>query len=773
MTLLPPAVEDDVGGAYTLWGDESDLVFSADQTDNKLQTSETPEALQRRLLNTYRLANTAVEETGVNTLFLGLGMLQWYESDSSQESRLAPLVLVPVRLERTGVRTRFSLQHTGEDLGVNLSLLEKAREDFALTLPGPDALDPSDGRDIDPAGYIAKVEAVVRRSAPERWAVQPDRIVLGFFSFNKLLMYLDLGNSSVVDNDIVATLFDDQGFSEPEPAIADHERIDDRLSPSEVFHVLDADSSQALAIHDAAQGRNMVIQGPPGTGKSQTITNIIAEAVAQDKRVLFVAEKMAALEVVKRRLDSVGLGDACLELHSHNTNKRQTLQELGRTLDLAPQATEGSEEDLFGQLRRIRNQLNQYADAVNVSVGKSEVTPYVAFGKLLDLDSDKAVNPVNKRRLPEISEWSNSDFQRKRDVVDDLRLRLQNSGVPHNHSFWGSRLRVLLPESRTKLQLSIETAIDGLSRLTSACEGLADATGLTCPEDISQARDLLTAAQLAVGAPDTAGLKLSDSGWESQRVAIRELVELGRLWQRMRKERINSLAQALQDLTDCSDALADVASLDRPTSVAEAAELLAAAERGAGSPDTGGLDLSAPQWESCGERIQQLFIRGLKWKQIRTKHESVLLPEAWETDFRHARSALNIDGRSVFKRLFSSDYKRARRQLAAAMRGELPRGIDRQVSLIDTISEEQLLRAEINEQYEDVVTAIGRVWNGLNTDWETIEPAVRWWLTVLADVSAGRLPSGAARLLRKLDVRPGPRGRRTDDRSSGLRPCPT
>ena len=135
MTFLP-AVDEEVSNAYPLWEDTPELVFSADQTDNRLQTTETSANLQKRLLNTYRLANTSIQETGVNTLFLGLGMLKWYESDSSQEERMAPLVLVPVRLGRTSVRSRFRLEHTGDDLGVNLSLLEKVSQDFALKLPG-------------------------------------------------------------------------------------------------------------------------------------------------------------------------------------------------------------------------------------------------------------------------------------------------------------------------------------------------------------------------------------------------------------------------------------------------------------------------------------------------------------------------------------------------------------------------------------------------------------------------------------------------------------
>ena len=752
MTFLP-AKEDEADGTYILNWDESTHGFSANQSDRGLQTGESPSALHRRLLNTYRLANSAIEETGVNTLFLGLAMLRWYESDSSQEERLAPLVLVPVRLERIGVRERFSLRYTGDDLGINLSLIEKVREDFALSLPGQEVLEREDGQDIDPAGYIAHVGDTFNQSATSRWTVEPDRIVLGFFSFNKLLMYLDLGHPSVTHNEIITALFGDYGFSEPQSAIGDHEHLDERLSPSGVFHVLDADSSQALAIHDAARGRNMVIQGPPGTGKSQTIANIIAEAVAHDKRTLFVSEKMAALEVVKRRLDSIGLGGACLELHSHKTNKRETLNELDRTLNLPQRPATSVGGELLEQLFRTRSYLNEYAEAVNTPVGESGITPYDAFGELLALGHGKTVNPIHRREIPTISDWSSSDFQRKREIVDDLRLRLQSSGVPSLHPFWGSSLRVLLPDDRIGLEAKLDAALGCLETLTAASNDLADALHLRRPRDASAAADLLIAAQRALDAPDTSGLNLESPHWESNPGQIWDLVELGVQWQRMRWERIDAALRALEGLTDTSGALADVMRLDYPANTADAADLLAAATCARGAPDSDGLDLAAPQWESHAGQIHQLLTRGLEWRQMRSEYDQLLLPQAWDTDFQQVRLALNTDGRSFLKRLLSSRYKQAKRQVAAVLRGEMPRGIDRQIVLIDAISAEQQLRAEINQTYADAVPALGRLWNGHNTDWETVAPAIRWWLSVLADVAAGRVPASAVQRLQKLNVR--------------------
>ena len=578
-------------------------------------------------------------------------------------------------------------------------------------------------------------------------------MVLGFFSFNKLLMYLELGEPSAVNNEIVVALFGDQGFSEFGATVGDQERVDNRLAPSDVFHVLDADSSHALAIHEAGQGRNMVIQGPPGTGKSQTIANVIADAVARGKRVLFVSEKMAALEVVMRRLENIGLGRACLELHSHKTNKRETLDELRRCLNLSPPPADDSGRELLEQVTRTRSQLNDYADAVNNPVGETGVSPHVAFGELLALQYDHIANPIARSELPGVSTWTGTDYRRKREAVEDLRLRLQTTGVPIQHPFWGSRLRVVLPDTRTKLQAKLERALRDTERLARASNDLAKVTNLPSPAHISGAYSLLTASRHAVDAPDTTGLNLKTRQWETNGGDVWVLVESGVQWQRMRRKRIHAMSEALKDLEDSSGSLASIMRIDHPADPSESADTLAAAKLAVRAPDASGLDLSAPQWESNTERILQLLARGLRWNRIHTAYDSLLLPQAWDNNFQDAILALNTDGRSRWKRWVSSSYKQAKRQLAAAMRGELPVDVDQQVSLIDAISEEQGLRAEINGEYADIVPVLGRHWNGHNTDWESIEPAVRWWLYVLSLVAFGQAPNGALRLLRRLEVR--------------------
>ena len=340
---------------------------SADRhTDSALQTRYDKPHLDTRLRNTFREAHIWIEEQGVNILYLALGMLEWYEADTSTDRRQAPLILIPVELSRTDARVRFTLRFAGEEIAANLSLAAKLTQDFGIRLPTI-----ADADDLDIDSYLRQVGNVI--TDQDRWSVNVETIHLGFFSFTKLLIYEDLDPESWPEGDapddhsVLRALLDPEGFREPAPTISDDEHLDDHLDVSDTHQVLDSDSSQTLAVVDVKTSRNLVIQGPPGTGKSQTITNLIAEAIADDKKVLFVAEKMAALDVVKRRLDNIQIGDACLELHSHKANKRAVLDELKRTLGLGqPRLSDPAEDRAL--LTAHRQRLNDYSRDVNTAL---------------------------------------------------------------------------------------------------------------------------------------------------------------------------------------------------------------------------------------------------------------------------------------------------------------------------------------------------------------------------------------------------------------------
>lgn len=347
--------------------DDSDAAIGDERyTDNFLETRLGPDALQKKLLKLHREAQTAEEESGVNILYLAVGFVTWFEDASSSVVREAPLVMLPVELVRNAKTSTFDLRLREEDFPTNLPLQQRFKADFGVTLPDLEV-----GEEWSPSHYFSKVEDAIEHR--QKWKIDPDAIQLGFFSFSKLLMYRDLDvrawpEGALADHELTRGLLY-EGFEREEPLFGADDRLDDVLPPENIFHVVDADASQAKVIEEVRSGRNLVVQGPPGTGKSQTITNIIAAAVNDGKRVLFVAEKMAALSVVHDRLVKTGLRDVCLELHSRSANKKSVLAELASTLNAgqAIPATPGPPH----ALRASRDHLNSLAGELHRSIGTS------------------------------------------------------------------------------------------------------------------------------------------------------------------------------------------------------------------------------------------------------------------------------------------------------------------------------------------------------------------------------------------------------------------
>ena len=532
MSFLP-ALEDGAGDSEGQPEGEEPGQPAARHTGTRLQTGLSSAELQTRLLSTYHLANTFIQEQGVNTLFLALGMVNWYESDSSQEARRAPLLLIPVELQRTNVKDRFHLQHTGDDIGENLSLREKARTEFGITFPELPEVE-----DLEMAGYLDAVGGAIEPQP--RWWLDRASVVLGFFSFGRFLMYRDLDveiwpeDAKPTAHPVVSALLD-AGFDEPASEVTSDDNLDEYLSPQDVHHVVDADSSQVLALLDVNQGRNLVVQGPPGTGKSQTITNMIAEALGAGRTVLFVSEKMAALEVVKRRLDGIGLGDACLELHSNKTAKKAVLDELARTLDLGRPMLGDIEAD-FDELTRLRDRLNAYCDAIRVPVGDSGVNPYRALGELIRLRKDGEGAPLPKLDITDLQSWSEADFRRRLGVVAELQVRVAAMGVPQEHVFWGSRRTTILPTDLDRLRDALAAAQGSLESMVDAVTSLAVAMELPVPIDPSGAQALGYGAYLAIRAPDLSGLQLRSQEWEGSREDLRILLAAGSDMHRLHQE---------------------------------------------------------------------------------------------------------------------------------------------------------------------------------------------------------------------------------------------
>lgn len=455
-------------------------------TDNFLETRLGPDALQKKLLKLHREAQTAEEESGVNILYLALGFLTWFEDESSTIAREAPLVLLPAELVRNARTSTFDVRLREEDLPTNLPLQQRLKSDFGITLP---EIEPEDG--WLPSHYFDKIHLAIEERP--RWKIEPDGIQLGFFSFSKLLMYRDLDVKSwpqgtLTEHELTRGLLY-EGFDTEPPLFGPSDRLDEVLPPEKLFHVVDADASQARVIEEVRIGRNLVVQGPPGTGKSQTITNIIAAAVREGKRVLFLAEKMAALSVVHDRLVKVGLRDVCLELHSRSANKKSVLAELARTLKsgLAVPSVPVPPD----ALKEARDRLNTFADELHRPIGQSGETGYSVLGRQARFLGGGAPPPrLDGSKLTDLSREQEAALAASLHAYCELMDELGEEPSP----FVGVENLDIQPVELTRLRSHLQATARGLSELHRFVTDVEERLGLELPagfDGLTALRDLL------------------------------------------------------------------------------------------------------------------------------------------------------------------------------------------------------------------------------------------------------------------------------------------
>lgn len=376
--------------------------------DNKEFLANVPQdALDGNLLAIFTAARTGLEEGGANTLFLAIGLLEWTEAPGAETKHLAPILLIPVTLQRQSVRSGFRLSRHDDEAIINPTLLQLLRNNFELKVTNLDVI-PTDEKGVDVAKVLQSFRLAVREIA--KWEVL-EQAHLGIFSFKKYLMWKDLQDRTeqLKANRVVKHLIDNPGQAfAREGGGSEFDRLDNTHRPQDILAPLLADSSQLKAICAIDAGRDLVLEGPPGTGKSQTITNLIAHNLAKGRTVLFVSEKMAALEVVHRRLNAIGLGPFCLELHSSKAKKVEVLQQLGQALEINGERTAddwGREAERLGQFRQ---ELNGLVDALH-KAHPNGLTPFNAIGICIQ----------NAGREPSAMPWADA-MTHSRVELDDL-----------------------------------------------------------------------------------------------------------------------------------------------------------------------------------------------------------------------------------------------------------------------------------------------------------------------------------------------------------------
>lgn len=511
--------------------------LAANFVDDALQTNASAENLDRSLRRIDEQARTILEEQGVNALFLALGMLHYVESKDSSIIFKAPLILVPVGLLRKSARDGFRVRMNDEDIIVNPSLVEYLRRDFGIVLP---ELPSTEGYEIQE--FFAQVTDAV--ASQTGWKITTE-IYLSLFSFQKLVIYKDLEKNTekIATHRIFQQMIDRDGptyIGLPEEIRK--LSLDKYFAPENCLQVVDADSSQLRAIATISQNYDLVLEGPPGTGKSQTITNLIAQALSTGKKVLFVAEKMAALDVVYRRLCEVGLGEFCLELHSTKANKKAVMQELKTTLDASLQRIESSQVGL-ARLPVVREHLTSYVNAVHSAYGILGISPYVAFGEFDAVRSAKKL--LYQGEVTEVTRTGFDDVLRD---LADLVTAAEPIGSPNDHAWRGAHKTFYSESDLDAISQIGEQILAKVTSLSSQAETLENRLGLP---KLRTFADLEIASEVAATIARSPGAPLqvlANEAWNSAPPEAVALIEEGKKLQSMRRRILDRYKETIFDV---------------------------------------------------------------------------------------------------------------------------------------------------------------------------------------------------------------------------------
>ena len=432
--------------------DEGEEVFES-VISGDLETNKTISELQKTLKVLRYRAKTSIEEQGINILFLTFGMLKWRERDESTDVYSSPIVLVPVKLTIESLTSPYVLSSHEDEIVVNPTLLHKMDNDFGIQLPE------FDGTQDNISDYLEKCEAAVENKG---WTIEKS-VHLTNLSFLKINMYKDLERNEerlsahpiisaiAGENDTLSIPNDLNNF--------DHDRNE---RPINVFQVVDADASQQDAILLSKKGASFVLQGPPGTGKSQTITNIISEALADGKKVLFVSEKMAALQVVYNRLSSVGLADFCFTLHSHKANKKEILHELANSISVDRKKVRDEALAQLDILEKKRESLNKYQEELHTLCSALNISIFEVNGRLAKLEAvPDIIFPIQDVEKTNVHELNNRKY-----LLNELSKTIGKRSEDYDKNVWrGTSIEYLSNELRHDIDSNVSELIPLLSSL--------------------------------------------------------------------------------------------------------------------------------------------------------------------------------------------------------------------------------------------------------------------------------------------------------------------
>lgn len=419
----------------TLWAKELGLNIeivvektTTDSNKHTIQTLHFLDEMNRILLRIYRDAKSFEQEMGKNMLYLCMGILKWKDVQHTQEYNTSPLVCIPLEITRskTASNPKFSINYANQDqIQTNQALKEKLKLDHNIILPEFEENDTY-------ITYIQKIQKSIETK--KDWSIE-HKLNIDFLKFENILMYQDLkewkGKIPLCDVEVFRDIF--FGREVDERPFAEEYDIDELNELQDYPLVLDADSSQHSAIIDAMSGKHMVIEGPPGSGKSQTITNLIASFLARKKRVLFVSEKAAALDVVHGRMKKIGLGDFCLELHSHKSKTNHVLESIKNRIERRDESSTNIEQ-CIQKIEAKKREIKDYLDILHQAYGRSG---YKIFEIFWAVERYRDIREKAYFEIKNVIDWDSQKFYSVKNLLENCRevyKELSHTRTPLN--FW-------------------------------------------------------------------------------------------------------------------------------------------------------------------------------------------------------------------------------------------------------------------------------------------------------------------------------------------------
>lgn len=394
----------------------------------------TEDALKDALKYVYRKSRTSLEENGANCLYLALGALKWFETEHSSNPRYAPILLLPIEIIRGTRGSGYTIRMRDEEISLNITLTEMLKQQHDIDLSCLNTL-PTDHSGVD----VMKIFAIIRDKILNKrgWNVI-DEAMIGLFSFSKFVMWYDIHTNAnrLMENPIISSLVEGKLKMDLVNCTTDAREADKTTRPEDFTLPIDVDSSQLEAIIDSGKGHSFILHGPPGTGKSQTITNMIANALYQGKRVLFVAEKMAALSVVQARLEKIGLAPFCLELHSNKVTKQHFLEQMDMALNVAHGTPSAIYKEEAEALYQKRCQLMTYVEGMHRRLPEVGYSLHDCIAGYNDIDGDEIqveVDHFKGMTLRQIEQLS--------DRIQRLDTIFQITGNPAEGGYRGLHMR--------------------------------------------------------------------------------------------------------------------------------------------------------------------------------------------------------------------------------------------------------------------------------------------------------------------------------------------